>query len=122
MKKTKVLLAGALVLALGLVMGCKMGAGDGDLSGTKWDATLTIDGTSSAKEPLTKSYRRFWKQLGTKETVTKVQTTIAIDREQSNVLGDDGKQATIGFVFNSYSCLYLCYSFLCTQLLPKSSV
>lgn len=102
MKKAKVVLAGALVLALGLVMGCKMGAGDGDLSGTKWDATLTIDGTSSAKEPLTKSFRRFWKQLGTKVTVTKVQTTIAIDREQSIVLGDNGKRATIGFVFNMH--------------------
>ena len=103
MKKTKVLLAGALVLALGLVMGCKMGAGDGEVTGTKWDATLSVDGTDAAKTPLNKDYRRFWKQLGTKETVTKVETTISIDRENSIIIDDKNeKKATIGFVFNMH--------------------
>lgn len=103
MKKTRIVLVGALVLALALIMGCKMGAGDGDLKGTKWDSTLTIDGTDSAKEPLVKDYRRYWKQLGTKETVTKIQTTISIDREQSVVSNaDNTKNATIGFVFDMH--------------------
>lgn len=103
MKKTRIVLVGALVLALAFVMGCKMGAGDGDLKGTKWDSTLTIDGTDDAKEPLTKDYRRYWKQLGSKETVTKVQTTISIDREQSVVANaDNSKYATIGFVFDMH--------------------
>ena len=103
MKKTRIVLVGALVLALAFVMGCKMGAGDGDLKGTKWDSTLTIDGTDDAQEPLVKDYRRYWKQLGTKETVTKVQTTISIDREQSIVSNaDNSKRATIGFVFDMH--------------------
>lgn len=103
MKKTRIVLVGALVLALAFVMGCKMGAGDGDLKGTKWDSTLTIDGTDGAQEPLKKDYRRYWKQLGTKETVTKVQTTISIDREQSTVSNAaNSKHATIGFVFDMH--------------------
>lgn len=103
MKKTRIVLVGALVLALAFVMGCKMGAGDGDLKGTKWDSTLTIDGTDDAQEPLAKAYRRYWKQLGAKETVTKVQTTISIDREKSIVSNaDNNKHATIGFVFNMH--------------------
>lgn len=105
MKKTKVLLAGALVLALGLVMGCKMGAGDGEVTGTKWDSTLTVDASESAKEPLAKKYRRFWKQLGTSERVTKVQTTLSIDTANSvtKAKNDNIDQyASVGLVFNMH--------------------
>lgn len=105
MKKAKVVLAGALVLALGLVMGCKMGAGDGEVTGTKWDSTLTVDASESAKEPLEKKYRRFWKQLGTSEKVTKVQTTLSIDTANSvSVAKNDGidQYASVGFIFNMH--------------------
>ena len=102
MKKTKVLLAGALVLALGLVMGCKMGAGDGEVTGTKWDSTLTVDASESAKELLTKKYRRFWKQLGTSEKVTKVQTTLTVDTANSITSNNETEYASIGFIFNMH--------------------
>lgn len=69
MKKAKVLLAGALVLALGLVMGCK-GLGSGDENVTKegnkkltWskqgDITTALENTSE------ENYLRFFQQFGT---------------------------------------------------------
>lgn len=107
MKKTRIVLVGALVLALALVMGCKMGAGeDGKVTGTKWDSTLTVDATEESTTPLTKKYRRFWEQLGYGEKVTKIESTITIDLEKSVTEGtskDDNKTqtyASVGLIFN----------------------
>jgi hypothetical protein len=69
MKKTKVLLAGALVLALGLVMGCK-GLGSGNEDAQKEDKyTWVWAGQKSGdvypdKENNTTNYERFFEQFG----------------------------------------------------------
>ncbi len=69
MKKTKVLLAGALVLALGLVMGCK-GLGSGNEDAQKEDKyTWVWAGQKSGdvypdKENNSTNYERFFEQFG----------------------------------------------------------
>ena len=60
MKKAKVLLAGALVLALGLVMGCK-GLGSGDESVTK-DGAKKLSWNTTNED--SQNYRRFFQQFG----------------------------------------------------------
>ena len=69
---------GALIAAsIGLV-GCGMSEGDGKLSGSKWDATLTKDSTKVGVEEVSPAYGRFFKQLGTGEKVQSIKTLITV--------------------------------------------
>lgn len=71
MKKTKVLLAGALVLALGLVMGCKgVGAGDEDVEGNNKEKTWKATNAS------TETYKRMYQPFGTSKNFTEAVVTI----------------------------------------------
>ena len=71
MKKTKVLLAGALVLALGLVMGCKgVGAGDEDVEGNNKEKTWKTTNAS------TTDYKRMFQPFGASKKFTEAVVTI----------------------------------------------
>ena len=81
MKMVKKILLGLTAAALvSSFAGCKMGAGEGDTEGSKWDLTMTVDATDEAKNPLAegKVFRRFWKQFSTSEKVAEIATTITI--------------------------------------------
>lgn len=82
MKMVKKILLGLVATAAVLALAsCKMGAGEGDTEGSKWDLTMTVDATAEAKNPLAegKVFRRFWKQFSTSEKVAEITTTITID-------------------------------------------
>jgi len=81
MKMVKKILLGTLAVAAILSFaGCKMGAGDGDTDGNKWDLTMTID-TTDEKNPMAAgaTFRRFWEQISASEKVAGIKTTITID-------------------------------------------
>ena len=81
MKMVKNILLGLVATATILSFaGCKMGAGEGDTDGNKWDLTMTID-TTDPKKPLAEgtTYRRFWEQISASENVAAIKTTITID-------------------------------------------
>ncbi len=81
MKMVKKILLGMTVAAAVIGMAsCKMGAGDGDTDGNKWDLTMTID-TTDPEKPMEagKTYRRFWEQISASEKVAAIKTTITID-------------------------------------------
>ena len=85
MKMVKKILLGLTAAALvSSFAGCKMGAGEGDTEGSKWDLTMTVDATDEAKNPLAegKVFRRFWKQFSTSEKVAEITTTITIDMSE----------------------------------------
>ena len=69
---------GALIAASIALVGCGMGEGDGKLSGSKWDATLTKDSTKVGVEEASPAYGRFFKQLGTGEKVQSIKTLITV--------------------------------------------
>ena len=82
MKMVKKILLGMVATAAVLTFAsCKMGAGEGETEGNKWDLTMTIDATEDAETPLEKDakFRRFWKQFSTSEKVAEITTTITID-------------------------------------------
>lgn len=89
----------ALAVVIGLAS-CKMGAGEGDTKGNKWDLTMTIDATENAETPLAsgKVFRRFWKQFSTSEKVAEITTTITIDPEECTLVS--GKASVIGLIFD----------------------
>ena len=69
---------GALIAASIALVGCGMSEGDGKLSGSKWDATLTKDSTKVGVEEVSPAYGRFFKQLGTGEKVQSIKTLITV--------------------------------------------
>ena len=69
---------GALIAASIALVGCGMSEGDGKLSGSKWDATLTKDSTKVGVEEASPAYGRFFKQLGTGEKVQSIKTLITV--------------------------------------------
>lgn len=90
------LAAGALVLGFA---GCKMDAGQGDTDGTKWDLTMTVDGTENAKKKMADDakYRRYWEEFSGNEACAEIETTITVDT--TNSVMDTGV-ATAGLIFN----------------------
>lgn len=92
----------ALAVVIGLAS-CKMGAGEGDTKGNKWDLTMTVDATANASTPLAsgKVFRRFWKQFSSSEKVAEITTTITIDPSQIVYPTDDTTPAcVIGLIFD----------------------
>lgn len=78
MKISKKIFLAAITAAAVAFVGCKMGEGDGKLSGSKWDATLTKDSTTVGVEEASPAYGRFFKQLGTGEKVQSIKTLITV--------------------------------------------
>ena len=81
MKLSKKILFSAIALTAMAFIGCKMSEGDGKLSGSKWDATLTKDSTEVGLEEASPAFGRFFKQLGTGEKVQSIKTTITVETE-----------------------------------------
>jgi hypothetical protein len=82
MKMVKKILLGLVATAAVLALAsCKMGAGEGETEGNKWDLTMTVDATAEAKNPLAegKVFRRYWKEFSTSEKVAEITTTITIN-------------------------------------------
>ncbi|MCR5187620.1 MAG: hypothetical protein K6C97_01700 [Treponema sp.] len=84
----------SLVAAAAVVgfAGCKFGAGTGTSEGTKWNNTMTVDGSGISYD-----YRRYWKQFSSSEKVAEITTTVTIDT--SNCVTSNGT-ATAGLIFD----------------------
>lgn len=81
MKLSKKILFSAIALTAMAFVGCKMSEGDGKLSGSKWDATLTKDSTKVGVEEASPAYGRFFKQLGTGEKVQSIKTLVTVNTD-----------------------------------------
>ena len=97
----KILLGLALAGTVLALAGCKMGAGEGDVKGDKWDLTMTVDATPDADKPISdeNTYRRYWKQFSTSEKVAEISTTITINTDDL-VYPDNSKACVVGFIFD----------------------
>lgn len=117
MKLSKKILFSAIALTAMAFIGCKMSEGDGKLSGSKWDATLTKDSTKVGIDDPSPAFGRFFKQLGTGEKVQSIKTTITVETEGIDGWvtepetgyylvankGDDGAtevHGVVGFIFD----------------------
>lgn len=99
MKMVKKILLGLVATATVLSFaGCKMGSGEGDTKGNKWDLTMTVDGTENGSPKLEKNYRRFWKQFSSSEKVAALTTTLTINPKDCKLV--DGKASVIGLIFD----------------------
>ena len=100
MKMVKKILLGltASALIMGMVS-CKMGEGEGETDGNKWDLTMTID-TTDPKKPMAANtqYRRFWEQISASEKVAGIKTTITID--PSKCTYTDNTALVAGLIFD----------------------
>ena len=106
MKKLLAVIAAAAV-ALTLV-GCGDVAGVGKATGTKWDKTYTVDATGELKNA-DATWRRYVKQIGTKEEIAEIKSTITIYKDYAkndpaifdvpDSSKSDGKaKAVVGFI------------------------
>jgi len=94
-------LALALAAAALVFVGCSDSTGEGDVDGNKWEATMTVDATGAdgAVQDINGTnvqFRRYWKQLGTKEEVAGITTTITIDKAATN----GTNAAVVGLMFD----------------------
>lgn len=94
MKLSKKILFSAIALTAMAFIGCKMSEGDGKLSGSKWDATLTKDSTEVGLEEASPAFGRFFKQLGTGEKVQSIKTTITVETEGIDGYAEDQGDGT----------------------------
>ena len=97
----KILLGLAAVSLIAGTVSCKMGAGEGDVKGDKWDLTMTVDATPDAQKPIAdeNTYRRYWKQFSTSEKVAEISTTITINTEDF-VYPNITKACVVGYIFD----------------------
>lgn len=101
MKLSKVLLSSAVLVAAMATMfvGCKADEdGEGDTDGSKWNLTMTVDATDSAKTELTKKYRRYWHQFSSNEKCAEITTTLTLNLDDCTL--PDGKASVVGFAFD----------------------
>ncbi len=79
--------------------GCKADSdGEGDIDGSKWDLTMTIDATDDSSTPLTTAYRRYWHEFSGNEACAEITTTITINTDDCNLVS--GKASVVGFAFD----------------------
>lgn len=100
MKMVKKIVLGLVATATILSFaGCKMGAGEGDTDGNKWDLTMTID-TTDTKKPMAEgtTFRRYWEQISASENVAAIKTTITIDPAKCTYV--DGTALVAGLIFD----------------------
>ncbi len=114
MKMTKKIFLAAIAVAAFAFTGCAdlLGkVGTGTTTGTKWNKTMTVDGTKKDlyKEDGTAAYayRRFIKKIKVKESVTNIATEITIDPEKSTIHTDNavigGGNAVVGLAFDFHT-------------------
>jgi len=118
MKKT---LTTALLLSAVLAfMSCGFGSGDIKTTGGKWNTTMTINGLaekggifSDSKDSAGNTlgtgynnttnpyYKRVWEQIGDKEQVAEITSTITVDLAKSKLKSTDGnRMAVFGLAFD----------------------
>lgn len=118
MKKT---LTTALLLSAVLAfMSCGFGSGDIKTTGNKWNTTMTINGLaekggifSDSKDSAGNTlgagyndtthpyYKRVWEQIGDKEQVAEITSTITVDLAKSKLKSTDGnRMAVFGLAFD----------------------
>ena len=118
MKKT---LTTALLLSAVLAfMSCGFGSGDIKTTGNKWNTTMTINGLaekggifSDSKDSAGNTlgagyndttspyYKRVWEQIGDKEQVAEITSTITVDLVKSKLKSTDGnRNAVFGLAFD----------------------
>ena len=90
--------AAAMLVLAGSFVACADEEGEGDSDGSKWNRMITVDGTDTTKVPAG-SYSRYWSQLGSKEKIAGIVTTIKIDKTQSTLEAND-KRAVVGYMFD----------------------
>ncbi len=82
-----------------MFVGCKADEdGEGDTDGSKWNLTMTVDATDSAKTELTKKYRRYWKQFSRDEKCAEITTTLTLNLDECIL--PDGAASVAGFAFD----------------------
>lgn len=75
-----------------------MDSGEGDTTGNKWSLKMNVDAGSISTD-----YRRYWKQIGSKERVEQIETKITVykdkyeDKDYGTVIEKQG--SVIGFAF-----------------------
>ena len=103
MKMVKKILLGMVATAAVLTFAsCKMGAGEGETEGNKWDKTMTVDGTKIPDDVQPNAqekgpYRRFWEEFSSNEKCAEITTKITVD--VANSIMDNGV-ATAGLAFD----------------------
>ena len=84
--------------------GCAFKEGSGDSTGPKWNRTMTVDATTPDFTESGKLYRRFFEQLGTKETVAQIQTTITVDKSEGKSIianpTNEEMRVVVGLIFD----------------------
>ena len=101
MKLSKVLLSSAVLVAAMATMfvGCKADEdGEGDTDGSKWNLTMTVDATDSAKTELTKKYRRYWHEFSKNEKCAEITTTLTLNLDDCTL--PDGAASVVGLAFD----------------------
>lgn len=93
-------LALALAAAALVFVGCSDETGGGETDGNKWELTMTINGTANVPTAVEggKKYRRFWKQLGTKNKVAGITTTITVDKDKYST--SKNNSGVVGLMFD----------------------
>ena len=82
-----------------MFVGCKADSdGEGDIDGSKWDRTMTIDATENSKTPLTSKYRRYWHEFSSNEACAEIKTTITINLDECEFI--DGTASVVGLAFD----------------------
>lgn len=118
MKKT---LTTALLLSAVLAfMSCKFESGDIKTTGNKWNTTMTINGLAEKggifsdskdsagntlgtgyNDTINPYYKRVWEQIGDKEQVAEIMSTITVDLAKSKLKSTDGnRMAVFGLAFD----------------------
>ncbi len=88
----------ALLASAFLFTSCGDDEGEGESDGSKWNRTITVDATDTTKVP-SGSYSRYWSQLGSKEKIAGIITTVTIDKSKSTLESSD-KRAVVGYMFD----------------------
>lgn len=102
MKLSKKILAAmsatALLATASFFTSCSDEEGEGEEDGSKWNRTITVDSTDTTKVP-SGSYSRYWSQLGSKEKIAGIITTVTVDKSKSTLSSDAGK-VVVGYMFD----------------------
>ena len=100
MKISKILMGAAALTAVVGFAGCKFGAGEGETDGTKWNLTMTVDASDSAKTALDKNYRRYWSSFSNNEKCAEITTTVTIDMNEWEIPESYSSASVVGLAFD----------------------
>ena len=88
----------ALLVTASVFTSCGDDEGEGEADGTKWNRTISVDSTDTTKVPAG-SYSRYWSQLGNKEEIAGIITTVTVDKSKSTLTADN-KKVVVGYMFD----------------------